>query len=112
MSGRPWVQQFAPWSGLFVGAAAWFADQRLVADGNSWDCSRAGGMFAAVAGAACLALTIGGGLASWRSVPRRISDSTEVRGFGGFIGTAAAAIFALAILFGTGAGLLVPACAQ
>ena len=110
MSGRPLRPQIAPWSGLFVGAAAWFADQRLVADGNSWSCDRAGGLFAVVVGAICLALTIAGGVASWRSAPRAISDPAEVRGFAGRVGTLAAAIFALAILFGTGAGVLVPAC--
>jgi len=109
MSER-WRERIAPWTGLFVGAAAWFADQRLVADGNSWDCTRSGGLFSAVVGAACLALTIGGGVASWRSAPRGISDPLEVRGFAGRIGALAAAIFALAILFGTGAGLVIPAC--
>jgi hypothetical protein len=110
MSGRPWTQQIAPWSGLFVGAAAWFADQRVMADGNSWDCARVGGPVAIGVGAVCLVLTVVGGLASWRSVPRGIFDPTEVRGFAGFVGMAAAGIFALAIVFGTWAGLLVPAC--
>jgi hypothetical protein len=100
----------APWTGLFVGAGAWFADHQLSSDGNFWNCARAGGAFTVVVGLVCLAIAVAGGLASWLARPEARADEAETRGFARFVGAASAAVFALAIAFGTWAGVLLPGC--
>jgi hypothetical protein len=110
MSGRLQASAIAPWTGLFVGAGAWAADHQLSSDGNFRDCAEAGGPFIIVVGLVCLAIAIGGGVLSWRARPEAPDEEAETRRFARFIGAAAAAIFALAIAFGTWAGALLPAC--
>jgi hypothetical protein len=100
----------APWTGLFVGAGAWFADHQLSSDGNFWNCAQAGGPFAVEVGVVCLVIAIAGGVTSWRARPETGAASEESRRFARFVGAAAAAIFALAIAFGTWAGVLLPGC--
>lgn len=110
MSPRFQTSPAAPWTGLFVGAAAWAADHQLSSDGNYWDCARAGGPFVVVVGLVCLAVAVGGGILSWNARPDTPGEATESRRFARFIGAAAAAVFALAIAFGTWAGVLLPGC--
>ena len=101
---------FAPWTGLFVGAAAWFADHQIGADTNTWDCATADGPFVVVVGLVCLALAAAGGATSWLARPEGRTSEPATRRFARIVGTLAAAIFGLAIAFGTWAGVLVPGC--
>jgi hypothetical protein len=110
VSGRFHTAAIAPWTGLFVGAAAWFADHQLSSDGNFWDCGRAGGPFAVVVGLVCLAIAVTAGVVSWRVAPDAPGAADETRRLARVVGAAAAAIFALAIAFGTLAGVLLPGC--
>jgi hypothetical protein len=110
VSARFQRSAIAPWTGLLVGAGAWFADHQLSSDGNFWNCAQAGASFAVGVGAVCFAIAVAGGLASWLTRPGSRADEAETRGFARVVGTAAAAIFALAIAFGTWAGVLLPGC--
>lgn len=110
MNHRFRTSSVAPWTGLFVGAGAWFADHQLSSDGNFWNCAQADGRFTAIVGSVCLAIAIGGGAMSWRAQPDAPAHQAETRRFARFVGVAAAAIFALAIAFGTWAGVLLPGC--
>ena len=104
------LARFAPWTGLFGGAAAWFADHQIASDSNVWDCHKAGGAFAITVGLVCLAATLAGGIASWRSAPTDRDQEPDSRRFARIVGVGSAAVFALAIAFGTWAGVLVPGC--
>jgi hypothetical protein len=104
------ASSLAPWTGLFVGAAAWFADHQLSSDANYWSCDRAAGPFAIVVGLVCLAVAAAGGAASWAARPPEAAKDAETRSFARFVGAGAAGVFALAIIFGTWAGALLPAC--
>jgi hypothetical protein len=110
VSARFQTSAIAPWTGLFAGAGAWFADHQLSSDGNFWDCAKAGGGFAVIVGLVCLALAVAGGVASWVARPEAPADEAETRRFARFVGAASAAIFALAIAFGIWAGVLLPGC--
>ena len=110
MSLRLQASRFAPWTGLFVGAAAWFADHQISSDSNYWDCSLAGGSFVVVVGLLAMALAAAGGVASWLARPPADAPEDDTRRFARVVGAASAAIFVLAIGFGTWAGVLVPGC--
>jgi hypothetical protein len=104
------ISRLAPWTGLFLGAAAWFADQQISADANTWDCARAGGPFVVAVGLGCMALAVAGGVVSWRARLEAPADEAETRRFARLVGAASAGVFALAIAFGTWAGVLLPGC--
>lgn len=110
MSSRFQASAIAPWTGLFVGAGAWFADHQLASDGDFWNCARTGGPFAVIVGLVCIAVAASGGVASWRARPEARADAVETRRFARFVGSGAAAVFSLAIAFGTWAGVLLPGC--
>ena len=101
---------WAPWAGLFAGAAGWFTHQTLGADANYWDCRLGGPVWAVALGLACAAVAALGGWTSWRARGTVGEDRVETRDFSGLVGAATAAIFLLAIAFQTLAGLIVPAC--
>jgi hypothetical protein len=100
----------APWAGLLLGAAAWFAHHQIGADSNIWDCRSAGGAFTIVVGLICGAITLGGGLISWVAQAPEDGETRQNRGFARIVGMTGAAIFLLAIGLQTLAGVLVPAC--
>ena len=100
----------APWTGLFVGAAAWFADHQIGSDGDYWDCKTLSGPYTVAVGVVCIAIAAAGGIASWRLRPEAQAEEAQSRTFARIIGAGAAAIFVLAIAFGTWAGVLLPGC--
>jgi hypothetical protein len=102
--------RLAPWSGLFVGATAWFVDQRLGADANIWNCARAGAPWVLATGLVCLAATAVGGVLSWRARPLDTPAEAQTQRFARIVGMVSAAIFALTIAFGMLAGAILPAC--
>lgn len=105
----PWT----PWTGLFAGAAAWFAHQQFGANANYWDCHFGGVLWTLLLTAVCGLVTIAGGWMSWTArAAGRGEERSDTRRFSAAVGAATAAIFFLAILFGTLASLIVPACAR
>jgi hypothetical protein len=109
MSGRLRTSPWTPWIGLLVGALAWFADQQISSAGDQWDCHALGGPFAVAVGLVCIAVTAAAGLASWRLRPPLEAEPPN-RTFARMVGAGAAAIFILAIAFGTWAGVVLPGC--
>jgi hypothetical protein len=106
------VSAWAPWAGMFAGAAGWFAHQTFGADANYWDCRFGGALWAVLLALACAAVAAAGGWISWTSRTSGGEDTDETRRFSGVVGAATAAIFLMAIAFQTLAGLIVPACAR
>jgi hypothetical protein len=104
--GSAWT----PWTGLFVGAAAWFAQHQAGSDVNFWDCRTGDGAFVVAVGVACTFATAAGGWVSWQAARPPEADLAQNRGFARIVGALGAAIFLLAIAFQTLAGVLVPAC--
>jgi hypothetical protein len=108
--GRP-VSVWAPWAGLFLGAAAWFLHHQAGSDANYWDCKVGGAAFIIGLGVACGAVAAFGGAISWAArKPAEGPTAEQNRQFAALVGTAAAAIFLLTIALQTLAGALVPAC--
>jgi len=102
---------FAPWAGLYLGAAAWFLHHQTGSDTNFWDCRAAGGAFTVGVGLVCALLAVGGGLISWAAaVPEAQGAGRQYREFARWVGMAGAAIFLLSIGFQILAGVFVPAC--
>jgi hypothetical protein len=106
------VSAWAPWAGLFAGAAGWFTHQTFGADANYWDCRLGGPLWAVGLGLVCALVTAAGGWLSWTSRSSGGEAASETRRFSGLVGAACAAIFLMTILFQTLAGLIVPACAR
>ena len=108
--GRP-ASLWAPWAGLFLGAAAWFAHHQGGSDLNLWDCRVGGSGYAVALGLGCAALAALGGLISWRGRGREQAPTADQsRRFASLVGVAGAGLFLLAIVFQTLASVLVPAC--
>jgi hypothetical protein len=110
MIRRLQTSALAPWAGLLVGAAAWFAHHQIGSDANIWDCRGAGGAFTVVVGLICGAIALAGGLISWAATAPDDGDTRQNRSFARVVGMTGAAIFLLAIGLQTLAGVLVPAC--
>lgn len=104
------TSQIAPWTGLFVGALAWFAHQQLGSDANQWNCHNAGSPWTIGVGIASAALAAAGGWISWAARTPADEPSAPTRSFGRIIGVLAAATFLLTIAFQTFAGVLIPEC--
>lgn len=109
-----WIQRstLAPWSGLFLGAAAWFAQHQAGSDLIYWDCRLGTPLLTAGLGLVCGLVTIVGGLLSWRAHRAMHSGEGVVqnRRVAGIIGAGAAGIFLLAIFFQSLIGFIVPTC--
>lgn len=101
---------WTPWTGLFAGAAAWFAHQQFGANANYWDCHFGGPLWTLLLGSVCGLVTLVGGWMSWRSRRAPGEASGETRGFAGIVGAATAGIFLMAIAFATLASVIVPSC--
>jgi hypothetical protein len=110
MIRRLLTSPLAPWAGLLVGAAAWFAHHQIGSDTNYFNCRDAGGGFTVMVGLVCGAIAIGGGLVSWAAHADDEGETPQNARFARAVGMAGAAIFLLAIGFQTLAGVLVPAC--
>jgi hypothetical protein len=104
------TSSFAPWTGVFAGAFAWFAHHQLGSDGNQWDCARAGGPWVIGVGLACALLAAGGGWVSWLARTPQGDPAAPTRAFGRIVGMLAAATFLLTIGFQVLAGVIVPGC--
>ena len=112
MSPRAMRSALAPWSGLFLGAAAWFIAQQAGANANFWDCGFGGLAFGVGVSLICAAVTVAGGVVSWRARRAGGEDRPGTRRFAGLVGAATAGIFLMAISFQTLGSAIVPACAQ
>lgn len=110
MIRRLQTSALAPWTGLLVGAGAWFAHHQIGSDANIWNCRDAGGAFTILVGLVCGAVAMAGGLISWAALAPDDGDARQNRNFARIVGMTGAALFLLAIAFQTLAGVLVPAC--
>ena len=113
MSERPASSALAPWAGLFLGAAGWFAHHQIASSLIDWDCTLGGPLLTLGLGLVCGLVIAAGGLISWR-VHRRLAaapqDAPHNRNVSGMIGAGAAAVFLLAVVFQALSGVIVPAC--
>jgi len=103
----------APWAGLFLGAAAWFAHQQGVSSTIYWDCRLGGPVLTAGLGLVAALVTAAGGWISWRAhqASRRAAEGpAHNRSVAGMIGAGSAGMFLLAILFQSLTGVIVPVC--
>ncbi|WP_374471791.1 hypothetical protein [Phenylobacterium sp.] len=102
----------APWAGVFLGAAAWFAQHQTGSNAVYWDCRLGGPWLTAATGLACAAVVVAGGLISWkaRAAPPESADRPETRAFAAYVGAGTAAIFLLAVTLQTLSGFIVPGC--
>jgi hypothetical protein len=112
MSGWTRRSTLAPWSGLFLGAAAWFGQHQAGSDLVYWDCQLGGPLLTGGLGLVCGLITVAGGVVSWRAHQAMHSGERVVqnRRVSGVIGTGAAGIFLLAIVFQSLIGFIVPVC--
>jgi hypothetical protein len=93
----------AKWSGAWLGAVAWFADQQIVATTAYANCPAYSRELALGVGIGCALLAVAGGWHSWRA---RQALPAEGERFIATISVLLAAISILAILFGTTAGVV------
>lgn len=102
----------APWTGVFLGALAWFAHHQIASGANYWDCTIHRMWLTAGTGVVFGLVAAAGGAVSWRA--RTISpanpDRPGSRSFAGAVGAMAAAIFVFAIFLQSLSGLIVPGC--
>ena len=103
--------RFAKWSGAWLGAVAWFADQQLVSVVAYASCPPQSQAFAVGVGATCALLAIFGGWQSsrvYRALPAGDSASASWRTdrFIAALSLLLACISVLAIVFGTTAGVI------
>ncbi|MDB5444747.1 MAG: hypothetical protein JWQ97_64 [Phenylobacterium sp.] len=113
MTGQIDRHALAPWAGLFLGAAAWFAHHQGASDLIYWDCRLGGPLLTAGTGLVAGLVTAAGGLISWRThtaIRRAAEAPAHNRSVAGMIGAGSAAVFLLAIVFQSLAGVIVPAC--
>jgi hypothetical protein len=104
------TSSFAPWTGVFAGALAWFVHHQLGSDGNQWSCAKVAGPVVIGVGIACALLAAAGGWVSWQARSPEGDPETPTRNFGRIVGVLAAATFLLTIAFQILAGALVPGC--
>jgi hypothetical protein len=99
------------WAGLALGPAAWGIDQQL---SSMWSYAACHPGIAATltVGVACLSLAVVGGALSWRRwrLTRHSHDADHAQEFFALLSVVAAAYFALTILVGTGAALILQEC--
>ncbi|RAK56921.1 hypothetical protein DJ018_02825 [Phenylobacterium deserti] len=108
-----WIDRsgLRPWSGLFVGAAAWVLQHQIGSDLVYWDCRLGTPLLTGGLGLVAAGATVLGGLISWRARRARPGEGEPGnRAFAGMVGAATAGIFLLAILFQSLIGFMVPAC--
>lgn len=113
MTARSALDAFAPWSGLFVGAAAWFAHHQLASSIIDWDCRLGGPQLTVGLGLLFGFAAAAAGVVSWRVHRAQgvAADQTpHNRSVAGMIGAGAAGMFLLAIAYQSLAGAIVPAC--
>jgi hypothetical protein len=101
--------RFAPWSGLFIAAAAWAAHHQLGSSLSFADCRLGGPLLNGGLGLACAVVAgLGAGL-SWRARDGA-EGRAETRAFAAWLSVAGAGLFLLAILLQAIPGFIVPDC--
>lgn len=95
-----------PWAGLFAGMAGAGLQHQLVSDSLHFDCRY--GDYHLLAGIAALVLIALGGLVSWSSL--RSNPDRGTRRFAAHMSLMATVLFALMVLWGIMAGVILPAC--
>jgi len=112
VSGRLRRSALAPWTGVFMGALAWFGHHQLASNAVYYDCRSGGPWLTAGLGLLAALVTVAGALISWRSrsIAPSNPDRPETRSVAGAIGAMTAAIFLVAIGFQSLSGFLIPAC--
>jgi hypothetical protein len=107
-----WLQSspLTPWTGLFVGAFAWFLHHQAGSDGVNFDCRAAGSAYVVGLGLVCALMALAGGWVSWSTKPAEPIEAQQTRRFARIVGLAGAAVFLMAIGIQTLAGALVPPC--
>lgn len=99
---------YAPWAGLFLGAAAWFLHHQLVSNVTYWECARGGPVLTGVLGLLFVIAATVGGLISWRA--RDAPEGPRSGRFAAVVSAGAAAIFGFAILLQALSGFIIPGC--
>ena len=104
--------QWAPWAGLFAGAAGWFLHQQAGADANYWDGRFGGPLWTVLVAIVSAVIILSGAWLSWtsRREPEGGEEAPATRRFGGLVGACAALIFLFAVVLQTLASLIVPSC--
>lgn len=97
------------WAALALGAFAWFVSQQVGSDLSFTDCRTNGPLQTGLIGLAALAVTLAGGLMSHR-VWKRHERLHEGRDFAALVGMLVAALLAVAIVYQTAAGFIIPSC--
>jgi len=97
-----------PWAGLIAGMGGAGLQHQLVSDSLHFDCSN--GDYALLVGIAALLMIAFGGLVSWSSVRAHQADAAPTRRFVAHMSVMAAVLFALMVLWGLMAGLILPGC--
>jgi hypothetical protein len=113
MRGLRAQHPLAPWAGVTVAPAAWFVQQQGLGQLTYFACGTAGPWTVVLSGLAALAATLAAGLwslSAWRDGEAK--PEFDVRRFVALGSVMAAGLFALAVVFQSLAGLLIPGCAR
>ena len=97
-----------PWAGLIAGMGGAGLQHQLVSDSLHFDCRN--GDYALLVGIVALLLIALGGLVSWSSVRAQPADAEPTRRFVAHMSVMAAVLFALMVLWGLMAGIILPGC--
>jgi hypothetical protein len=103
----PGLADLKPWAGLVAGMAAAGLQHQVVSDALHFDCRY--GDYDLPIGLAALVLIVAGALVSWSSLRVR-RDARPTRRFVAHMSLMAALLFALMVLWGILAGVILPAC--
>ena len=96
-----------PWAGLIAGMGGAGLQHQLVSDSLHFDCRN--GDYALLIGIVALLLIAFGGFVSWSSI-RATSTPDPTRRFVAHMSVMAAVLFALMVLWGLMAGIILPGC--
>lgn len=111
-----WWDEGAPAAGLFAGAIAWLISTQLNYALVAWVCSAGARWVTPAAATALMAVSLGGGLLSWRAwanagpAPAPDSSIASPRRLLAGIGVLSALLFALVIGLQGTAGLILQGC--
>jgi len=103
----PNFAELKPWAGLIAGMGAAGLQHQLVSDSIHFDCRY--GDYDLLVGLAALLVIAVGGLVSWSSL-RAQPDTDSTRRFVAQMSLMATVLFALMVLWGIMAGVILPAC--
>jgi hypothetical protein len=104
---KPNIAEFKPWAGLIAGLGAAGLQHQIVSDAMHFDCRYGDGNL--LVGVAALLVIVVGAAISW-SAARAHPEPESTRRFVAHMSLMAAAFFALMVLWGIMAGIILPAC--